>query len=404
MVAVELAEYESREVELPRSAAMAIRAAAGTRLTVAPADDPGRWRIQAGSHVGTVVVAGAQVLIKPKVATANLFHLLGWSTGLDFDPNEIFGYATQPDLLASMAGFYARTLERSLARGVVRRYVEHEDRLVALRGRVNIAAQVRRGGLPTPIACHFDEYTADITLNRILREAALRLMRITSLRSAVRGSLMRSVARLDEVSALQPGDLAAPSRWTRLDVHARPAEQLARPILKELTIDHRTGHSPAATFLVDMNTVFEQYLEHQLRTALRGTGYEVTGQASSHLDVGRRVGIRPDVVIKHKNTTVFVADAKYKLTPTGLGRDRDYYQLLAYCQVLHLRQGALVYCHDDGDAPVARHIDVANDGPRLRTEALSLAGTAAEIDGRVSDLARRMVAWSRPGEPDLDPT
>ena len=396
-VPIELAEYGSVVCDLARSTVESIRTVAGTKVTLTPGEEPGTWSIQAGSHVGTIVVPGARVLIKPKVETANLFHLLGWSTGIAFDPGQVFSYDTQRDLLATMGAFYAQTLERALVKGVVRRHVETEDRLVALRGRVDIPAQVRAGGIVTPIACRFDEYTADIPLNRILREAAARMARIPSLRPEVRGSLLRSMSRLEEASPLRPSDRTSPLAWTRLDQHARPAESLARTILDQLTFEQRTGHTAGAAFLVNMNTVFEQYLEKQLGAALRGSGYLVVGQDHHHLDVRRRVAVWPDIVVKRGKEVVFVADAKYKLTPSGLGRDRDYYQLLAYCHVLGVPEGALVYCFNDSDPPPGRCIDVVNNGPRLRTEMLSLTGTPAEIDAGVARLAQNIVQWTVAG-------
>jgi hypothetical protein len=53
-------------------------------------------------------------------------------------------------------------------------------------------------GLPLPAECRFDEYTADILLNRILRGAAVRLLRLPGVTIPTRQALQRLAARLGE--------------------------------------------------------------------------------------------------------------------------------------------------------------------------------------------------------------
>ena len=56
-------------------------------------------------------------------------------------------------------------------------------RLVALRGRIDLPAQLRQPGIELPIACVFEEYTADILENRYLKCAVRRLLRVPQCRT-----------------------------------------------------------------------------------------------------------------------------------------------------------------------------------------------------------------------------
>jgi 5-methylcytosine-specific restriction enzyme subunit McrC len=97
----------------------------------------------------------------------------------------------------------------------------------------------------------------------------------------------------------------------------------------------------------------------------------------SHHDTADHVRIKPDLVFERRRAGIaYVADTKYKVTSDGLGREADYYQILAYATALNVPEGLLIYCQHDGTVP-PRHIDVRNLGTRLATWAVYLAGTPA---------------------------
>ncbi|MCB0960862.1 MAG: hypothetical protein KDB04_15245 [Acidimicrobiales bacterium] len=380
---------EYRQVDgcaLPEAVAHQLRRAAGTALSVQRSDRPSEWTLKAGSVVGTISVPGARVLIKPKVDAANLFHLLGVSSTIVTRLDASFSYARQPDLVESLGALFAEMVEQALAKGIVRRYVQVSDDLQTIRGRVSIQGQVRRGGLPLPVTCTFDEHTADIGLNRIVKAAVVALAPLTS-SARIRARLATLAGRLEEVGPLRPKDLAEEVAFTRLDRHMEAVERLGRLILDGSSLRDDVGGVGASVFLVDMNRLFEEFIEERLRAELRHQ-LEVTGQRRVGLDDERRVGMRPDLVFSKARLPVFVGDAKYKLTTSGLGRDRDYYQLLAYCTSLGLDEGVLVYCRDDGDVPPTV-VKVRNVDVQLHARAITLAGTPAEVDAEV----RRLATW-----------
>ena len=156
------------------------------------------WRVTASSYVGTLVTSDLRILIIPKVTTANLFYLLEAGGDLvDVGP-AVFDYDTTRDLIPSFATFYARHLENALNHGVPRAYAEMQERLPGIRGRIDLPAQARLAGVPIPTECRFDEYTADIRVNRILCGAATRLMRLPGITSSTRQALQRLVGLLAE--------------------------------------------------------------------------------------------------------------------------------------------------------------------------------------------------------------
>ena len=134
---IELIEYETAIVELSQVQAQRLAARGKGIITIQHAGQTDHYSITAQNLVGTLVVDDLRMLIRPKIRPENLFLLL--EVGLDEHAwrQEAFEYAKRADLLPSVIAFYARTLETTLARGLLRSYRPEEDRLVALRGRID---------------------------------------------------------------------------------------------------------------------------------------------------------------------------------------------------------------------------------------------------------------------------
>jgi 5-methylcytosine-specific restriction enzyme subunit McrC len=387
---LELTEYEEREVQLSAAEERVLRAAAGTALTTAPGSAADRFRVRAGSYVGAISTSRLDVLIRPKVTTANLLYLLeAGGLPLDLDDREV-DLLDSLDLVPALATLFAAQLDRLVRRGVVNGYFEHAERRSALRGRVDVAVQQRAAGLGLPVACVYDEYTADTRLNRRIRAAVLRLARLPGVLPATAHRLRQHLGAFEAVGELRSADLAGRHTFTRLDEHYRAIDALAGLVLRNGSVQTRGGQNPVSAFVVNMNTVFEKFVEVRLTRALAG---RLTVDAQRRISLDREglvPGIRPDLVLRAGGADVFVADTKYKLATGGLGREADYYQLLAYTAALNLPAGLLIYCRDDGDQP-PREIVVGPTRTRLATFSLKLAGRPSDIAYEVASLAEDLV-------------
>lgn len=171
MSAYILSEYASVDLDLTRHQAESLQQTGFVAVVPAMGN---RWRVTASSYVGSLVVDGAELLIRPKINPENLFLLLEPGLPPSAWRQEAFRYDVSSDLLPSVIAFFARTVETTLGRGVLRAYRRREELHVALRGRLDVAGQFRRAGVIAPLACRYDDFSADIVENQILR-AAIRL-------------------------------------------------------------------------------------------------------------------------------------------------------------------------------------------------------------------------------------
>ncbi len=413
-----LREYGSKPVELSDEQARALNSVDNGRyLSVEPGEHAGYWCVSAHNYVGSINVAGLQVLVRPKIPLRNLFLLLEVGLRERDWHDEAVRFEKTGDLLPALVSFFARTTETTLARGLYHSYQEQQDRLVALRGRVDIARQLARPGVVIPTACKFTEFTADLIENSYLKAAVSRSLRVAGVQPEDRRRLMQHLVTLEDVGDVRhrPDDHDR-VMFTRLNEHYKPALRLAELVLANLTLQDRIGETQASSFMLDMNKLFERFVTERLRRALRGR-LEVKDQYRDKLDEDGAVAIKPDLLFRAGGSPRFVADIKYKLTgEDASGRHPDYYQLLAYTTALDLPEGVLIYCldanradHSDSDGasattfrpensmptegtpddslPGLRSIRVRNVGKVLHTYALDLSGTAEDVARNLDRLA-----------------
>jgi 5-methylcytosine-specific restriction enzyme subunit McrC len=254
----------------------------------------GAWELTAGSKVGATRIGDLVVRIHPKIPIHRLLFLLGyarnpgWHTSpVPFDP--------APDLVAALAFAFARHAEHATDQGLLQGYVETDDTLTVLRGRLREQDQLRqRFGQVLPLLVRYDDYTTDIAENRLLRAAAQRLLRVPLLEPKARRRLQGLLATLVDITPLIRGRPLPTWTRSRLNVRYHPALDLAELILRDNAVDLPTGDVTMDGFLVDMWQVFEDFVTTALTEALKPAGGTCQKQdAAHHLDDASKVRLVP---------------------------------------------------------------------------------------------------------------
>ena len=388
---VELLEYEtSQPLRLGRTSLVALASLPPGRIAVLADTEPGLVRLRSTSWVGSVVLEDVVVRVRPKVADLrNVFVMLGAaSSTLELSSLEV-GYRRDDDFVDGLAELVLRSIDATTRRGLLCGYHEIEDRVPVLRGRLLVGQLATRPWDRLPAPCRFDEFSADVVENRLLRAAVEQLLRLPRVSPAVRRAALALVNRFDEVGpSADPLHEADQIVFTRVNEHYRRSIRLARLVLEGSAINDQQGTVKASSFLVDMNEAFETWVATEVEERL-GALFTVMPQASVALSRRPRVPMRPDLVLSAGDKTVLVADTKYKLTGTGLARNADYYQLLAYATALEIDRGLLIYCQAD-EAP-ARELCVHGSGHQLSCWPLSLSGSPTDVEHALDDLCRHML-------------
>ncbi|WP_202125014.1 McrC family protein [Actinomadura physcomitrii] len=367
--------------------------AASEIVRIAPGPRSGLWRLRDNGLVGAARVGPAadpvEVRVRPKTPIDRLFFLITYTRKPRGWREEVVEAGERPELLPALAHAFARAAERTLRQGVLLGYREREDALPVVRGRIRLIDQLqRRHGFPVPVEVSYDDYTVDIPENRLLLAATHRLLRLPDVPPSTRKLLRHLLLRLDGVTRLVPGRPLPEWRRSRLNSRYDTALGLAELVLRGASYELDDGTEVRVDgLMLEMWRVFEDFLCVALAEALRPYGGRTRLQdRRHHLDHARRVKLRPDLVYDTADgSPAAVVDAKYKVEPEPGKHESDLYQMLAYCTVMGLSRGHLVYAAGMGE-PQA-HVVVGANGLRIVETALDLTLPPTDLLAQVAQLA-----------------
>ena len=313
--------------------------------------------LKAGQTVGILSVPGRTVEILPKIDGKDgavreaLIRMLAVALDLRIVAGELSALDTQRrDLLELLARLFADRLLAAVRCGLPRRYVAHEDDLPVLRGRLNVTRQVTHLAVrPDRLACRYDELSEDTPLNRVLKAAVTRLVRLVRAPANIR-LLAELAARFETVSD-SPHPLREAVRLDRTNTAFHDLHRLARLFLADEWQSTKSGAADGFSLLFPMNELFEEFVGRCLKRALAPNLVRLQpGGRHMLVDVdGDPIfAIRPDAVLEAETQNPDVVfDTKWKkLKPDrkNLGVEHgDVYQMLAYARAWGVTRLILLY-------------------------------------------------------------
>lgn len=334
----------------------------------------GRRAVQVASFVGVIRAPdGYQIEVLPKVSKAigggdgearrlliEMLRCLGGFRHIQTDSAKLF--ATRMPLLEVFIGEFLRTVEHLVKRGLRSDYTAHQDNLVALRGKLQMATHLRRNLCRRDrFFAEFDEFSPNRPENRLLHATLRRVLAWAT--SQTNQQLAHELCFVfAEVPASEHP--ATDFQRVRLDrgmAYYDGALAWARLILKDESPLTGTGGHHAPSLLFPMEAVFEAFVAKHLARQL-GQGLTLRMQARS-LSLVRHLEqnwfrLKPDLLVQTSKINRLVLDTKWKLIDgqQATGSDKygldqgDFYQLHAYGQNYLDGQGDVVLIYPRTDA------------------------------------------------------
>lgn len=390
---LKLTEYQTTYgVALSEDELHALQAIAPSVAVAPSAQSRGAYDLTPSSEIGTLILGDLRVLIHPKIPMENVFFLLCYAADPRLWWRMDFQFETAPDLLEAVAPAFIHHVRNAFRRGLLQGYLQTEESLYGIRGRLRFEDQLRnRYGIFPPAEVRFDDYTEDIEENRLIRAAVEALLRLRVRLPRTVRELRTVQFSLREITRVAYSAADVPEiHYSRLNEHYRPALNLAALILQRASFHYSFGSTDACRFLVDMNQVFEDFVVVALRSAL-GLNERRFPQGARgrrlRLDEQQRIRLRPDVSWWENGTCCFVADVKYKRVSGETVPNADLYQLLAYLIAADLPSGMLIYAA--GEAEPFRHT-IPKAGKQLEIVTLNLNQRPQEILQDIERLAARI--------------
>ncbi len=387
----------------------------------------GRHALRARGVVGILAAKDCSLEILPKIDVApgesvdhqnavirkRLIHMLAVALNLKVDLGSITDLAWQREtLLEIIVRIFCDKLTEAVRKGMPRRYVEYEDDLSALRGRLNVGRQFTRHAVnPSRLACRFDVFSEDTALNRIMKAAVVHLSRMS--RSSANQQRLHELAFVyADIAEISPSAL----RWDEVTIdrtNRRWQELLdmARLFLLNRYQTTTGGTDQGTALLFEMNTLFEEYIGRLISRTLAGTDLTVSLQGGRlfclSADTSERglFQTRPDILIRRAGTVTHVIDTKWKRISSRIDDPKqgvsqsDVYQMMAYAQLYHAPRLTLLYPHHPGlgrgELVHARH-RITGHETILETASIDVANS-----DNMLDRIRRLLLVD---EPVVEPT
>lgn len=334
----------------------------------------------------------------------NLYYLLLYAHDV-LDEAEVVDVGELPE--TSLADLFAHVLDAGIAhlfrRGLDRGYLPYCDEIAGVRGRIDLSATAKVGAQTRArLVCDFDEFTADVPHNRILRATVRRLLRVPGLAPELHENLSATYLRLAGV-----GEEVLSSRsFRRVQLHRNNRFygfllSVCRLIHEAMMPAEGEGEERFRDFVRDerrMRALFERFIRNFYRR--EQTSFRVRPRRFFWAHASGNTESLPqmatDVCLESPARTL-VLDAKYyreafqQHHKKRTLRSAHLYQLYAYLRNLaaqrpsyRVAEGVLIYPATGerfdinvqlGDHPIrAVSLDLAQDWRGLRRDLLAIAG------------------------------
>lgn len=330
-------------------------------------------KLRAQQVVGIIATDSSSLEILPKIDGADsdaaarraLVHMLAEVIDLEIAHGRMTDLDYQRhDLLEILIKLFCERLFEVVHRGLPRRYIQHEEDLGTLRGRLDAKRQFTvLAATPQRLACRFDELSPDIALNQIMKAAVKKLLRLSRVPENQR-RLTELAFAFSEISDVPVAAL----RWHDVVIDRTNQAWAQLLALARLLLGNRFqttswGSAKGFSLLFEMNTLFEEFVGRSFRKALAGTGLQVQLQgprdhALQEVKDGQlRFATRPDITVTRDGAPILIVDTKWKRLRGAIDDAKfgvspsDVYQMMAYAHVYRCDRLILLYpYHDELDA------------------------------------------------------
>lgn len=247
----------------------------------------------------------------------NIYYMLSYAyRNIKESDNSFIGTESFDNAADLLAAILAKGMSVQIKRGIQKDYIDMTDTLSTPKGKINVSSTITKQlMIKKQVVCDFDEYSADIVMNRILKSVAYTLCRPDEIRKEHKKSLKRSLLYMEDVGLINLKEIP----WNELKYHRNNTSyrflmNICYLIVAGLIMSPN-GHSMKVKSFIDdqvMSRLYEKFLLEYFRKHY--PEFKVT---ASFIDWQTDDGIidllplmKSDVTIEYSGKTMIV-DAKY---------------------------------------------------------------------------------------------
>jgi 5-methylcytosine-specific restriction enzyme subunit McrC len=235
---------------------------------------------------------------------------------------------------------FVQEVEQLLSQGLQKNYRKQTQNSPNWKGQINFAKQLQKNlARPHQIYTNHQTYDYQHPIHQVLYKA-LKIVEQFWINHKLKNKIQYLIKAFPEqqdlavTEALYVNLYKAP-KFKRY--HA--ALDLARMITLQYSPDIRLGNCPVLAILFDMNQLFEQYIQEQLKKTLDKT-WRIQAQASKRFWANRK--LRPDIWLSYEGNN-YILDTKWKILKRPTPSDEDLRQMYAYNHNFEASRSLLIY-------------------------------------------------------------
>jgi 5-methylcytosine-specific restriction enzyme subunit McrC len=306
-----------------------------------------RYRLRSKGWVGHIPVDDTIMVVRPKVPVGSIFGMLEIAYKLK-SFNILEGETaveSLDEIYQRIASILAKRVNDRFRKGLYRAYVQKNDDLEYVRGRIDIKANIRNALITTPrLHCRYEELTADLEDNAILLWALYLVSRMGLTRDDVKRQVRQAYRSLISSVSLEPKDAhdCIERFYHRLNDDYKPMHGLCRFIIEHTGPGIGIGAQNFLPFSIDMPKLFEAFVAEWLAEKLprqMKVDFQYYVQLNANVDLSYRM----DLVLRDRQNgqALAVIDIKYKVDEQP--SEDDVSQAVAYAVQLGVSRAHLIY-------------------------------------------------------------
>lgn len=291
-------------------------------------------------------------MIKDKsIVMRNIYYMLSYAF-------QILNQSTYDDLAVEefdeMYSLFAAILSKGiglqLKQGLYREYIECQEDMPVLRGKINMPGTVRNQLIHKRVlTCDFDELSVNNELNQILKTTVLLLLRSNKVKLKFKDDLKKKMLFFSDVETLDPLSIKWSSiRFQRNNRTYRMLIGICQLIIEGMLITTDKGEHKLSSFIDEQRMcrlyekfILEYYSQHFPALSVSAS------RISWSLDdgIGTMLPVMQSDIHLQKDATVLIIDAKYyaHTTQEQYGKhtlhSNNLYQIFTYVKNRHYEFG-----------------------------------------------------------------
>jgi 5-methylcytosine-specific restriction enzyme subunit McrC len=329
-------------------------------------------------YVGHFRLPSGRVLtITPKIQTASVLRMLAYAYLRWRHPvfrDEEVNYDSDSFLFEPLVRVFNDLVALRARRGLMQDYVRHEENRPILRGRLLLREHIQQNtGYPSRAFCRFFDNTVDIEDNQVIKQTLHVLVLAGEWSRGTSHSLRANLHQFATVSLIPTRAINfGGHHYHRLNEDYEPIHALCALFLATSSISEKPGQIPFKGFLLDMNKLFEKFVEQAFVSVGADLGVSIHPQRVERLSDGDYLArIQPDILVTRKGIISGIVDAKYKRDAFG-PENSDLFQVVTYGTALRCNNTYLFY--PETELSIERSLRICNSEIVVNMRQVAVSG------------------------------